>query len=539
MQQNSLVKSTLIACISEVSSLLEQHEDSIKYNQDRTAALENLKSIDLGTLEAFFEGMNKKLDTLKSNAISKYNMKYDTIVKKIQDNTKCLQTASEVCSSTIEKLLDLDANIAKNSSLGQFILPETIEGMSAKAKVPVVPTPVDEELEDIFSKEETYSEIGSFSVILGNLESRLAYFLNENLSGFVKETHIVKKPEVLFEKPTDLVPIKPRSKVLAENFESVLEGTLEYLDISHKPLLHQVRYASNEVFTFDSETKQFATYELFTDSEYKVPFTIFNNSGTCIWKNQIIFFFGGEDPEQKNKTSNRGFCANIALAKGKNKLIVKEIPSMLFRRQEFSLATLGDSIYLISGYDMNLNRERRVIPKCERLHINSRRFYEIRDINYPRQWSSCINHNNTHLYVFAGQNSKYMNNFVDKVEKYMVHLNDWSVLKYTILDNFEYEPAIKMGIYKIAENEIVIMGGERDEVSQNDYYVFDLKKNMFVKRKTKFLKGEDHFANRNEAAIEENRVFLFSGCYVNRVYDIDVSERINYNFTLGTQQVDN
>ncbi len=128
-----------------------------------------------------------------------------------------------------------------------------------------------------------------------------------------------------------------------------------------------------------------------------------------------------------------------------------------------------------------------------------------------------------------------MNNFVDKVEKYMTHLNDWSVLKYTILGNFEYEPAVKMGIFKVSEQEIAILGGERDGNPVSDYYVFDIKKYMFMKRRGKFLKDDDHFANRHDSGFNESKVFMFSGCFANRVYEIDVSGRANYNFSLKTR----
>ena len=537
MDSKYILNTTLASCILEVSSIFEQHQDCIKYNKERAAAFENLRNIDTNSIEALFEEMKNKLEIMKAKSISNYKTKYGLLLQKIQDYTDNLQAASETCASTLERLYDLRTNISKNATLGQFILPDTVEGMAIKAKVPIKRNYIDEELESLLIKEEIYSEIGSFSATLGNLESRLACYLNEHFSGFVTEsnpTKVVKRD--LVKTSSSLEPIKPRSTLLAENFEALLEESVECLDISRKPLLHQVRYASNQIYTFDLETQGFLNYELFTDSTYDTPFNIFHNSGSCVWKNQLVLLFGGEDPDQKSKTSNRVFCANISFKNEKNQLIVKEIPSMLFRRQEFSLATIGDSIYLISGYDMNLNKERRVISKCERLHIKSRRFYEIRDINYPRQWSSCISHNNSQLYVFAGQNPKYMNTFVDKVEKYMPHLNDWSVLKYTILDNFEYEPAIKMGIFKTAENEIAILGGERDDVTQKDYYIFDLKKNMFVKRKAKFLKDDDHFANCNDSALEENKILIFSGSFANRVYNIDASDKSNYNFALSIQQ---
>jgi len=539
MEKKQNLSTVLTASITEVNTLLELHEDSIKHNQEKLIVLDNLKNIDLGSLESFFDEIKKQLDTLKSQAIANYGVNYNQILKKISEHTQRLQSSTTICTATIQKMRDLQLNLEKNPELGQFIQADTIYEMASTAKKPVIPSRVDEEIEGLFSKEEIYSQLGSFSVKLGNLESRLGYFISEHLSTFVtedRETKATKKPTI-DDQLNKLDLLKSTNQIFEENLASLLEGTSEYADLGRKPILHQLRYASNDLYTFDMEVQLFVTYELYLDNEYQIPFKIFNNCGSCIWKNQLVFFFGGEDPDNKDKTSKRAFCVNIGNKNEKNQCVVKEIPNMLFNRQEFSLSALNDSIYLISGYDMNLNKERRVIPKCERLHLKSRKFYEIRDINYPRQWSSCVNHNNTHLYVFAGQNPKYMNNFVEKIEKYMAHLNDWSVLKYTILDNFEYEPATKMGIFKVSENEIAILGGERDSEITKDYYVFDIKKYMFMKRRARFLKEDDHFANGNDYAMDENKAFIFSGCFANRIYEVDVSDRSNYNFTLKTRSL--
>ena len=541
METQQDISAVLAENIVDIGIISTKHQESLKHNEEKVLVLENLKNIDLVSVNAFFENLQKKLDDLKAQATNNYNANYNSVVRKINENTAALKTATEVCNTTIQKLNDLQTNVEKNPDLGQFIQRDTIAEMALSAKKPVRTPLVDEELEKIFSKEEIFSEIGSWSGLLAQLESRLAYFVSEHLSSFVSEqAFVTRKEETVGESVDDQLSRIERAKnpaqILDDNFTEIMEGVADFTEVS-KPLALQIRYSSNEIYTFDPEEQKFGTYELFISSEYKTPFTIFNNCGSSIWKNQLVFFFGGEDPSNKDKTSNRVFCTNIEAKNEINQLVVKEIPNMLFKKQEFSLATLNDSIYLISGYDMNLPKERRVTPKCERLHIKSRRFYEVRDINYPRQWSSCHNHSNTHLYVFAGQNPKYMNNFVEKIEKYMVHLNDWSVLKYTILDDFLYEPGTKMGIFKAGEQEIVLLGGDRDGEAISDYYVFDTKKYMFVKRRPKFLKEEDNFANRNDIVSLNNKAYMFSGCFANRVYKVDTSDRANYNFSLETQSI--
>lgn len=67
---------------------------------------------------------------------------------------------------------------------------------------------------------------------------------------------------------------------------------------------------------------------------------------------------------------------------------------MLFPRSEFSITTIQNNIYLISGYNSNYSKELRVIPKCEKFDLKSKGFYEIRDINYPRIYAGTVNWQN-------------------------------------------------------------------------------------------------------------------------------------------------
>jgi len=63
---------------------------------------------------------------------------------------------------------------------------------------------------------------------------------------------------------------------------------------------------------------------------------------------------------------------------------------MQFHRSELSVANIGNNIYLISGYNSNFSKEHRVIPKCEKFDLKTKKFYEIRDINYPRISSGLV-----------------------------------------------------------------------------------------------------------------------------------------------------
>lgn len=145
----------------------------------------------------------------------------------------------------------------------------------------------------------------------------------------------------------------------------------------------------------------------------------------------------------------------------------------------------------------------------------------MRDINYPRQWASTINVDNNHVYAFGGFNPNYMNMDVDKIEKFIIKLNDWVVLKFNILDNFEYKPGIKSAAFRMNETDVVILGGSKEGHFSSDYYIFDLKKLVMVKKTEKNLFPDpDEFTNQNNLTWNKDCVFLFSGNFANRIYKI-------------------
>jgi len=82
--------------------------------------------------------------------------------------------------------------------------------------------------------------------------------------------------------------------------------------------------------------------------------------------------------------------------------------------------------------------------------------------------------------VFGGKNPSYANTFVEKVEKYTVNLNDWSVVKFTVLGDFVYEPTTRSAIIKVSDTEVAILGGKINEEFVKGYYVFDIKKKTNV-----------------------------------------------------------
>jgi N-acetylneuraminic acid mutarotase len=269
------------------------------------------------------------------------------------------------------------------------------------------------------------------------------------------------------------------------------------------------------------ETKVFETFYLYDSKDFDEPFLIFNNCASIIIKNHLGFLFGGEDPSDKDRSSKRAFCFNLEKKTKDSKIVVYELDEMNYSRQEFTLTAINNFVYLISGYDSNQLKEKRVIPKCEKFDLKTKKFYEIRDINYPRQWACCLNMNNTHIYTFNGMNPKYLNTYVEKIEKFIINVNDWVVLKYSLLDNVDYVPSMKSTCFKINENEIVIFGGVREHEILTDYFVFDVKKLVIVKKSEKpIMKKTDEFQNQNDIILLGNKHYFYSGTYVNKIYEV-------------------
>ena len=529
-------KENTFAEFNKKAKQLAEHSHQLK---DKQLVLEGLQQTDLINIELFFEEMKKKTETLKQSAILNYKKNFKVINDKVEKRSNNLQNHIENSGKIETKLLKIneELNNLPESKLKQYhsiFLEKQLNEIKADLQVKPQISTVNEDLESLLNREEVFSELGQLSQTYSNLETKLFVFMKEQFPDMVhsKTSGGTFDPD---DSPTVLT--EENKKKLLEFEEDIGQAmdTHIFEKAVEFPVVHQLRYSSNELYTFDTETRKFADYSLFTSKDYDEPFIIFNNCCSVLVKNHLIFLFGGEDPDDNEKSSKRSFCLNLANKTKDNKIVVYELNEMINPRQEMTACCVGNYVYLISGYNSNLYKDKRVISKCEKFDLKTKKFYEMRDINYPRQWASAINVDNNHIYTFGGFNPNYMNMDVDKIEKFIIKLNDWVVLKFNCLDNFEYKPGIKSAAFRMNDTDVVILGGSKEGHFSSDYYIFDLKKLVMVKKTEKNLFPDpDEFTNQNNLTWNKDCVCLFSGNYANRIYQIKNNPARNNPLSIET-----
>ena len=77
-----------------------------------------------------------------------------------------------------------------------------------------------------------------------------------------------------------------------------------------------------------------------------------------------------------------------------------------------------------------------------------------------------------------------------------MNANDWITIKFNIAENLTYEPGFKSAVFRSGENDIILLGGVRENKSMKGYYVFDTKRLLFVaKNEKQVVRDEDDFLN--------------------------------------------
>lgn len=510
--------------LAEHTKKTKQIKESFNQVQDKQTVLDGLQTADLNQIEVFFEEMKKKAEALKQSTIANYKKNFKLITDKVQKRLNSIETSMENFAIIETKLSKMSEDLqsitdVKEKQYNSVFMEKQLDEIKSELQAKPNFSKFGEDLEYLLNKEEVFSELGMLSQNYSNLDTKLLVFMKEQFPDMLLNTTLGGDLE---DELTMINTEETKKKYLEfeEDIGQVLNAHIFDKPVEN-PVVHQLRYASNELYTFDTVKGKFSEYMLFTSKDYDEPFILFNNCCSVIVKNHLIFLFGGEDPDNNEKSSKRSFCLNLENKTKDNKVVVYELNEMINPRQEMTVCCVGNYVYLISGYNSNLYKDKRVIPKCEKFDLKSKKFYEIRDINYPRQWASTINVDNNHVYTFGGFNPNYLNMNVDKIEKYMVKLNDWVVLKFNILDSVEYTPGIKSAVFRMSETDIVILGGSKEGHYSNDYYIFDIKKLVMVKKTEKNLfKDPDEFTNQNNLLWCDDCVCLFSGNYANRIYKV-------------------
>eukprot|EP01017_Pseudomicrothorax_dubius_P013795 TRINITY_DN1620_c0_g1_i19.p1 TRINITY_DN1620_c0_g1~~TRINITY_DN1620_c0_g1_i19.p1 ORF type:complete len:582 (-),score=145.91 TRINITY_DN1620_c0_g1_i19:35-1780(-) len=518
-------------------------EDERSTQAEKLAIVETLVTKDIEKITQFFEDMKARADQMKANVLEKYNRNLTTIQSKLQlhsttlesqiaDLSKIRADATELKeeSSRIEEFSARQTHAALNRrSVSEFF--EALKSHGADVKLGI-------ELDSLMSREETFSDLGTLTVNYSAIESQLELFVRQNFPELCEQYQGEERNSAILAKLQANSRPRKQKPIVAPPVEEKIDTsnlTRAFAEVnvttSSSEFILQTRFSSNEIYTFQITEQKFIPFQLYTDEECTTPFEIFNNCAATIIDDNYVFFLGGEDPAKKDRSSARVFYGNLKnsrlgpMGKGPQRIHIKEINSMAYARQDFTLCRAGrDSLLVISGYDSNLIREKRFIPKVERLDLAAKKFYELRDVNYPRvKGAATYIAEKEFVYLFAGFNENYINKYIDKIERYNFKLNDWATLKFNILDDVAYSPSMNAVALRAQGQEILVLGGSRDGEPVSDAWVFDYQKMILFRRETAKALRDDILTLPVQSEDRKN-AFLFSGNTVNHVYRLNLGQ---------------
>eukprot|EP01022_Parablepharisma_sp_SALTPOND_P025406 TRINITY_DN5923_c0_g1_i2.p1 TRINITY_DN5923_c0_g1~~TRINITY_DN5923_c0_g1_i2.p1 ORF type:complete len:432 (+),score=31.74 TRINITY_DN5923_c0_g1_i2:1179-2474(+) len=160
--------------------------------------------------------------------------------------------------------------------------------------------------------------------------------------------------------------------------------------------------------------------------------------------------------------------------------------SMITPRQYFGVAVDDTFVYAVAGF----NSEEGVIGKCERMHIQTKKWEEIEPLNVPRMNTAAIRIGEKYVYIFGGQSDK---GFLDSIERYNLDLNIWTLLDVSLPTRVS-----NLTVLQASNSTLILLGGlkyvrkiitegerereeYRPEIDKNAYF-FDLFKQELIVR---------------------------------------------------------
>ena len=134
--------------------------------------------------------------------------------------------------------------------------------------------------------------------------------------------------------------------------------------------------------------------------------------------------------------------------------------------------------------------------KFEYFDINNNTWYSLPDINIWRIDATAFIYNNSYVYLFGGWNNLYKKDefYVDRIERYLLKFennnyrrlanNKWDYVNivtknHTIMNPRHYLKKVNMGIIKLKDNKLLILGGENyDENKKMKFLNIPIKESI-------------------------------------------------------------
>lgn len=174
-------------------------------------------------------------------------------------------------------------------------------------------------------------------------------------------------------------------------------------------------------------------------------------------------------------------------------------------------------IYIVGG-QLQINNSPTVT--CLRYHVKQNRFEEIAMLNKKRYGASLCEFNNKYLYAFGGHRNYNVNYYKTSFER--IKFIEMRVSTYWEDIEFDVgilEPENYVSCVPINENEIMIFGGQKNNLKYDDVYIYDVDLNILIKDDDCPLKQADFFEMKNHIYIENKRKFIIAGAYFIHQFD--------------------
>jgi hypothetical protein len=186
-------------------------------------------------------------------------------------------------------------------------------------------------------------------------------------------------------------------------------------------------------------------------------------------------------------------------------------------RQHFGCEAYNGMIYLVGG-TLQVNNSATVT--CLRYIIKHNRFEEIAILNKKRYGASLCEFNNTYLYAFGGHrvtNVNYSKTSFERIKFSEMRISTyWEDIEF---DVGILEPENYLSCIPINKQEIMIFGGQKNNLKYDDVYIYDTELNILIKDDDCPLKQADFFEMKNCIYTENKRKFMIAGAYYIHQFD--------------------
>jgi len=186
-------------------------------------------------------------------------------------------------------------------------------------------------------------------------------------------------------------------------------------------------------------------------------------------------------------------------------------------RKLFGCESFNGQIYIVGG---KLQISNQATVTCSRYNIHTNTLEEIAILNKKRYGASLWEFNGTYLYAFGGHRPNNINYSKTSFERIkfseMRNTMYWEDIEF---DVGILEPENYISWVPLNSTEIMIFGGQKNNLKYDDVYIYDVDLNILIKDDDSPLKQADFFEMRNVIFTDTKKKFLIAGAYYIHEFD--------------------